>query len=296
MVTVRKRVRGNQTYYYLEHAVRKEGRVQKRELYLGKEIPENIEEIKRNFLRKIYEEKWHPPLNKIKEGFSRELRRMPRSAREKEIENFSIRFTYDTQRIEGSKLTLRETANLLEKGITPGDKPIADVKEAEAHKEVFYEMLNYEKGLSLQIILYWHRKMFQETKPDIAGRLREHQAAISGSKFMPPFPAEIYPLIREFFKWYAKNKEKLHPVELASLMHLKFVTIHPFADGNDRISRLLMNFVLNRHGYPMLNIPYEGRSSYYNALERSQTRGVDTVFINWLMRRYIKAHKRYLEN
>ncbi len=259
------------------------------------ENPENIEELKRSFLRKIYEEKWHPLLNKIKEGFSRELRRMPRSSKVKEIETFAIRFTYDTQRIEGSKLTLRETANLLEKGITPGDKPITDVKEAEAHKEVFYEMLNYKKDLSLQIILYWHRKMFQETKPGIAGRLREHQIAIAGSKFMPPFPAEIYPLIREFFRWYENNKVKLHPVELAALVHLKFVTIHPFADGNGRISRLLVNFVLMKHGYPMFNIPYEGRNSYYNALERSQTKGIENVFLRWFMRRYIKEHKRYLE-
>ncbi len=295
MVTVRKRVRGNQTYYYLEHAVRKGRKVQKRELYLGKEIPENIEELKRSFLRKIYEEKWHPLLNKIKEGFSRELRRMPHTSKVKEIETFAIRFTYDTQRIEGSKLTLRETANLLEKGVTPGDKPIADVKEAEAHKEVFYEMLGYKKDLSFQIILYWHKKMFQETKPDIAGRLREHQVAISGSKYMPPFPAEIYPLIREFFKGNARDKEKLHPVELAALVHLKFVTIHPFGDGNGRISRLLMNFILNRHGYPMINIPYEDRNSYYNALRRSQTKKVETIFLNWFIKRYLKEYKRYLD-
>lgn len=126
-----------------------------------------------------------------------------------------IRFTYDTNRIEGSKLTLRETADLLERGITPKGKPIHDVKEAEVHKEIFYKMVDYRKDLSLQIVLYWHKELFQDTKPaEIAGKIRQHQVAISGSKFMPPFPAEVYPLIREFFKWYSKNK-KLHPVELA---------------------------------------------------------------------------------
>lgn len=73
---------------------------------------------------------------------------------------------------------------------------------------------------------------------------------IAGSKFTPPFPAEIYPLIMDFFKWYRKNKDKTHPVELAALTHLKLVTIHPFAYGNGRISRLIMNFVLNKHGFP----------------------------------------------
>ena len=90
------------------------------------------------------------------------------------------------------------------------------------------------------------------------------------------------------------NKNDIHPVELAALVHLKFVTIHPFGDGNGRISRLMMNFVLNYNKYPMLDIPYEGRNSYYNALERSQTKNSDDIFIQWFIRNYIKENKRYL--
>ncbi|MEW5761130.1 MAG: Fic family protein, partial [Candidatus Thermoplasmatota archaeon] len=233
--------------------------------------------------------------DRIKEVFLKERKLLPKAAKEKETGAFAIRFTYDTQRIEGSRLTLRETAELLERGTTPKAKPIQDAKEAEAHKELFYEMMQYKKDLSLQIILYWHKKLFQNTKPEIAGKIKLHQVAISGSKFVPPFPAEIYPLLREFFKWYAKNKDKLHPVELAAISHLKFVTIHPFTDGNGRISRLIMNFILHKHSYPMLNIPYKDRSSYYNALERSQIKKFDGTFLQWLFRRYLKEYKRYLK-
>jgi len=281
-------------YYYLEHSFRENGKVRKKEKYLGKKIPKNIEQIKKNFLIEIYKKKWYSLFDKIKKNFLKEWMKMQKSAKEKEIQTFMIRFTYDTQRIEGSKLTLRETADLLERGITPREKPLRDVKEAEAHKEVFYEMLRYKKDLSLQIILYWHKKLFELSKPDIAGKIRNYQVKISGSRFIPPFPAEIYPLLREFFKWYNKNKNKLHPVELAALVHLKFVTIHPFADGNGRISRLMMNFVLNKHNYPMLNIPYEKRTSYYNALERAQLKNHDDIFIQWFFRRYTKEHKKYL--
>jgi Fic family protein len=295
MATIKKKFIGKQTYYYLGHSIRKDGKVKKIELYLGKKIPKNVEEIKKNFLYTIYKERWHKLLGNIKKGFSRETGRMPGSAKEKETETFIIRFTHDTQKIEGSKLTLRETADLLERGITPKGKPTADVKEAEAHKELLHRMLAYKKDLSLQIILQWHKKLFQATKPDIAGKIRQHQVAISGSRFMPPFPAEIHPLLRDFFRWYTKNREKLHPVELAALVHLKFVTIHPFADGNGRISRLMMNFILNRHGYPMLNIPYERRKGYYNALERAQTKDIDTPFLQWFIKRYIKENRRYLK-
>ncbi len=292
MATIKKRKIRKQTYYYLEHSLRKKGKTVKKEKYLGKTMPKNIEEIKKAFLSEVYKEKWYDKLDKIKERYSKEQKRTPKSAKEKQIETFMIRFTYDTNRIEGSTLTLRETANLLEKGIAPKEKPIQDIKETEAHKIVFYSMLNYKKDLSLQVVLYWHRELFKQTKQDIAGKIRKHQVAISGSKFVPAFPAEINPLLREFFSWYTKNKNKTHPVELAALVHLKFVTIHPFSDGNGRISRLMMNFVLNKHKFPMFDIHYEDRNSYYNALERSQTKKDKSIFLQWFFRRYIKENKR----
>lgn len=295
MVTVKKKVLKGQTYYYLEHNIRKGKQVQTKDLYLGRKIPANIEGLKKKFLDDIYKEKWYRNADKIKERYSKEQRTIPKSVREKELQNFAIKFTYDTQRIEGSTLTHRETADLLERGITPKSKPMRDVKEAEAHRDLFYEILKLGKDISFQVVLDWHWKLFHITKPDIAGKLRKYQVGIDGSKFMPPSPVEVYPMLMEFFKWYNKNKNKLHPVELAALVHLKFVTIHPFGDGNGRISRLIMNFILNRKKYPMLDIPYTGRNSYYNALERSQVKKADRTFVQWLVKKYIKEHKRYLK-
>ncbi len=294
MVSIKKKLIGKQTYYYLAYTFRHKGKIQKKEKYLGKKIPENIEAVKKEFLSEIYKERWYPLFDRIKRNYSEELSSMPKTAREKEIKNFSIKFTYDTNRIEGSMLTLRETADLLEKGITPKAKPLDDIKEAEAHEKVFHDILDYKRDLSLQIFLYWHKKLFENTKSDLSGKIRQHQVVIAGSRFIPPFPAEIYPLLSEFFRWYDKNKSELHPVELAALAHLRFVTIHPFTDGNGRISRLIMNFVLHKHWFPLLNVPYEGRTSYYNALERAQIKKQDNIFVQWFFKRYIKEYKKYL--
>ncbi len=293
MVTIKKRVTGARTYYYLEHSMRRNGKVEKKEIYLGKAVPKNIDEIKRNFLYGIYKEKWFKTFDSIKRNFAKERKLMPKSALEEELKKFSIRFTYHTQRIEGSALTLRETANLLEMGITPHGKSVQDIKEAEAHQRILYDILRSGKDLSLPMVLYWHKKLFESTKRDIAGKIRQHQVAISGSNFIPPSPVEVYPLLREFFRWYERNKKEIHPLELAALAHLKFVTIHPFADGNGRISRLIMNSILSRRSFPMLNIPYQNRSSYYNALERSQIKRQDSIFLQWLFKRYVKEYARY---
>jgi Fic family protein len=220
---------------------------------------------------------------------------MPPSALEKETESFMVRFTYDTNRIEGSTLTLRETADLLERGITPNRKPVRDIKETEAHRTVFYAMLAHQKEATQNVLFEWHSTLLGGTKPDIAGKFRNHQVAISGSKFLPPSPVEVQPLMSEFFSWYERSRQKLHPVELAALCHLELVTIHPFSDGNGRISRLLMNFVLKKHGYPMLNIRYGNRAGYYSALERSQVKKEELVFVSWFFKRYVKENVRYLK-
>lgn len=294
MATVRKRVVGNQTYYYLEHSLRAGKEVRKKELYLGKTLPHDMEERKKEFLAEIYRERWHPTLEAIRRGYGGDLRRTPASARGEALESFAVHFTYNTQRIEGSTLTLRETADLLERGITPAQRPLGDVQEAEAHRAVFRSLLRERKDLSLSLVLRWHHSLFATTRQDIAGRIRAHQVLISGSRFVPPSPVEVDPLLREFFRWYDRSKDRLHPVELAALVHLKFVTVHPFSDGNGRIARLLMNFVLHRRGFPMFDIPYTGRRSYYTALERAQTKQIETIFLLWFARRYVRENHRFL--
>ncbi len=291
MVHLKKKIIGTQTYYYLEHTFREGNTTNRKETYLGKEIPKDIETIKKKFISEIYKNKWYKQLDLIKKNSAKELSVTPKTAREKEKETFAVKFTYNTQRIEGSTLTFRETADLLERGITPKSKPVRDAKEAETHQAVFYEMLDYKKELSLQIVLYWHKKLFEQTKPEIAGKIRNYQVAISGSRFIPPTSIELNLLLREFFEWYYQVKNKTHPVELAALVHLKLVSIHPFSDGNGRISRLLMNFVLNKHKFPLLDIPYEKRAGYYTALERSQIKKDETIFVQWFFRRYVKEYR-----
>jgi len=271
MVSIKKKIIDEKAYYYIEHSYRKNGQVHKKEKYIGTKIPKNIEKLKEDLLLELYQEIWFKKFNIMKDNFSKRKKNMPKSIEEKNLEYFAIIFTYTTNKIEGST-TYRETALLLEKGITPANRSIEDIKEAEQHREVFYDMLNHDKKISMSTLLYWHKKIFQYTKKNKAGKIREYPVRISGSKHIPPTPIELDLLIREFFNWYNQNKNKIHPVQLAALAHFKFVSIHPFGDGNGRISRLLMNYVLNKNGYPMLII--------------------DTL---WFFRRYLKENKEFLE-
>ncbi|MBM4248672.1 MAG: Fic family protein [Euryarchaeota archaeon] len=289
----RKTVAGRR-YYYLEESLRLNGTVQKRERFVGEKLPPDIGELKLRFSREVRSELLYPRLDMIKKAFASEERSLPDPVREKSLRAFAVRFTYDTNRIEGSTLSLRETAELLEAGITPARKAISDVKEAESHWRVFREVLGTRRDLSLRLVLYWHHRLFCDTKPDIAGKLRDYQVYISGVKYTPPSPVEVHPLMTEMLAWYNRNKSRLHPVEISASLHQRFESIHPFGDGNGRVGRLIMNSVLHRNGWPMLNIPYETRRGYYNALERSQTRRDEDVFVRWFIRRYLSENARFL--
>ena len=115
-------------FYYLEHSVRKGSKVGKKTVYLGKKIPSNIDDAKQNFSGLAYKDHYDD-LEIIKRNYVKEIKGIPKSSLIKSREVFATRFTYDTQRIEGSTLSLRDTANLLERGVTPKNKPIGDIKE-----------------------------------------------------------------------------------------------------------------------------------------------------------------------
>jgi len=293
MVILRIIKQGNKNYYYLEHTLREGKSFRNKRIYLGNKKPKDIDKLKEKFMLNILGELYGNQINNIKKTFSKEFSNLPKVAKDSYIESFMIKFTYNTNRIEGSTLTLKQTADLLQEHITPKNKPLRDVKEAESHGKVFYDMLNYNKELSLSAVLHWHKQLFQDSELEIAGNIRKHSVAIARSKVELPLAVELDVLLKEFFKWYRNAKDKLNPVILAALVHLKFVTIHPFSDGNGRISRLMMNFILHSKSYPMLSIDYSNRNTYYNALERSQLKNNDYFFVQYLLKRYIKNYENY---
>lgn len=293
MVNIRAISRGKKKYYYLEHTIRNRKVFENKRAYLGDKLPDDIDARKKEFIYELFEALYGEKLVAVKESWAREYKNYPQSYKEKYIESFMIKFTYDTNRIEGSRLTLKDTANLLQENITPENKSIKDVKETEAHKKVFYKMLENKNRLNLATVLYWHKELFKEADPEIAGVIRKHPVGIARSRVELPLPAELETLLREFFAWYNKYYGKINPVLMAALVHLKFVSIHPFSDGNGRISRLMMNHTLNSLGYPMLNIEYTNRNAYYTALERSQTRQKEETFTSYIIKRYIKEYKKH---
>jgi Fic family protein len=279
-----KRTKGNTDYFYLQHSYRRDGKVITKERYLGKEIPANLEEIKAK-LTQDSQNTLIEKLDEIRSNSQKEWSKYPPSAKEREFTELAIAFTYNTNAIEGSTITQEETRLILEDQIAP-NKPLKDIRETEAHASVFQQTLKTENSLSTALLLNWHKEIFGQTKPDIAGKFRTYPVRVG--PYLAPDWEKIKPLMEQLMTFI--NGSDLHPVDVAVRAHYMFEKIHPFGDGNGRIGRLLMNHILWKNGYPMLIIEYAKRKSYYQALQQPEE-----GFRNYLIRRYIAAHRKLLQ-
>lgn len=210
-----------------------------------------------------------------------------------------LEYTFESNRIEGNTLTLKETDLVINEGLTVSGKSMREHLEAINHQEaIAYIKQLMEKGFSFneRELLTIHNLILRGIMPEDAGRYRRVQVMIKGSNHMPPQPYIVAKEMEEYFLWYETNKNKLHPVILAAEMHERLVTIHPFIDGNGRTSRLIMNLILLQHGYIIANIKgdYDNRMKYYNALETAQTQNNKEDFLHFIAQIEKESLERYL--
>jgi len=202
------------------------------------------------------------------------LRPLPPSAVRKLKEQFEIEMTYNSNAIEGNSLTLKETYLVIHEGLTIKGKPLKDHLEAKDHHEALeflYEIVQHDSHptLSEHLIRTLHQLVMKKTDEEFAGKYRNSNVFIGGADHIPPDALLVPAEMKKLMNWFVREIKHLHSIELASLLHHKLVYIHPFFDGNGRTSRLSMNIVLMKSGYPLVLILKNDRKKYYQALEKA---------------------------
>lgn len=187
-----------------------------------------------------------------------------------------LEYTFESNKIEGNTLTLRETDLVINEGLTVSGKSMREHLEAINHQEAINyikELVDKNFQLHERELKSIHNLILRGIFPEDAGKYRKVQVLIKGSGHIPPQPYLVSKAMEDYFIWFLENKNKLHPIILAAEMHERLVTIHPFIDGNGRTSRLVMNLILLQNGYVIANFKgdYNSRMNYYEALEVAQT-------------------------
>lgn len=206
-------------------------------------------------------------------------------------QKFMLEFNYNSNHIEGNTLTYGQTELLLMFDQVDGDAKMHDLEEMKAHnvglKMMQEEANTAERPLTEYFIKTLHKKLIREDYtvrkelPDgnittytvHAGQYKTRPNSVitaTGERFEYASPEETPALMTDLIGWYnsAAEEGKLSALELASLFHYRYIRIHPFEDGNGRIARLLVNFILLRAGYPMIIVRSNDKDKYLSALNR----------------------------
>jgi len=229
---------------------------------------------------------------KIKERIDEKLvslnshRPLPVSAVKKLKEQFEVEMTYNSNAIEGNSLTLKETYLVINEGLTIKGKPLKDHLEVKSHKEALdylYSLVENGKNntVSERFIRSLNQIVIQDIDKEWAGRYRNSAVIIGGADHKPPEALEVPKMMHSLIAWVGDNKKKIHPVELASILHHKLVYIHPFFDGNGRTSRLAMNIVLMQSEFPLVIVLKNDRKKYYQTLSLAD-KGNYAPFVNFI--------------
>jgi Fic family protein len=282
--------RNGKKYYYRVITYREGKMVRNKKIYLGVDLnkkdlsnAESQADSELGLLSTLLTNEEILELEIIKKNYLKQ----PKTSFDNRYETFVSAFTHNSTAIEGNTLTLQETAGLLFDEIIPSAKPLREVNEILNHRKAFDRLLEYDFDITRAFILELHELVMKETlKSELnnnLGQLRNVQVYIRGVDWLPPTPEDVPKDIKNLLSWYTKNKKKLHAIIVAAYFHIGFEIIHPFVDGNGRVGRLLMNFILHKNGYPMINIPLERRFEYYDCLHAAQVDGTLRPFINLLL-------------
>lgn len=207
---------------------------------------------------------------------------------------FEVEYTHHSTAIEGNTLTLMETKVVLEDGIAIGGKSLREIYEVVNHRKAYQYVKDcVRQGLVLdeKIVKDIHALLMENI---LTGDIyRREEVMISGASHTPPAGNEMYAQIKNFYVEMEERKD-LNGVELAAWTHAEFVRIHPFADGNGRTSRLLMNYQLLSKGFLPIFIAKENRLDYYNALDKYAAQGDLETFIELVAGLEEKQLNKYL--
>lgn len=218
----------------------------------------------------------------------------PLSDRDREMlsRRFTIDFNYNSNHIEGNTLTYGQTEILLMFGKIVGEADVRDVHEMTASnvglKMMKEEALLKETPLTQHFIRTLHKTLLREdytvyrTLPGgvqtsyviHAGQYKTRPNSVItryGDQFEYATPEETPALMSDLVDWYndAERSGKFTPIELAAIFHYRYIRIHPFEDGNGRIARLMFNYILTRHDYPMIVVRSRKKKEYLEALHRT---------------------------
>ncbi|MCK4327883.1 MAG: Fic family protein [Candidatus Diapherotrites archaeon] len=228
----------------------------------------------------------------MKVEYARLLREMAKEDRKQLFDRFTANFTYESDAIEGSTLTLKDVEIVMFENRVPKGADLREVYETRNSRRVMELILNKKFNVSEKSIKKMHKMLMKDI--DARGGYKRFPNAIPGARFKTTPPERVAGEMKGLMEWHAKNKEKMSPVMLATHLHGKFEKIHPFADGNGRVGRWLTTVILVNEDYPPLIIRKTQKGSYRAALSAFDYKHADKLE-RFFLDKYKKTYRSFFK-
>jgi Fic family protein len=306
MVYLERIERNGKTYYYITKNFRINSKKWKKlRKYAGNKPPSKkqitiaiaeieTDAVQKGLMKPVSKQKYlsdteAEKLQDLKEVFNKWYGKISAIEIKKYEEDFIVRFTYNTNAIEGNRLSLRETSMILTENIIPAGATPNDYNETINSKDCYEFMRVYNGEFNQKFLLKIQELLTKNTNCKIVGSYRNHNVRISGSDWIPPNHDGLKEEMRKIFQWYYSAKKRLHPVELGAILHNKLVRLHPFSDGNGRTSRVVMNWILMKNKFPMFYVELKDKINYYEAIEEGD-KGNDGAVVHYIANVLMEQH------
>ena len=283
MVSVIYKTINGKKYLYAEYSFRlPDGRIKKISKLIKNKGEEKNSGAKDYFLKKqiesyqnyaletykhncIFDEEQIKKLEQIKVEYKEIMKSFTKNQIKDILDRFTVNFTYESNAIEGNSLTLKDVTLILGENVVPKNKDLREVYETRNTREAHELLFKNKIKINIKDIIRAHSILVKDTGVEFGFKKLPNYLLMRNLKTTAPEKVEEE--MNKLILWYESNKNKVHPLTLASEFHAKFERIHPFDDGNGRVGRIILNAILLEHNYPPLIIRKTARIAYFSSLE-----------------------------
>ncbi len=283
MPQIYKKIRQDKPYFYLTEQFRINKKIKKIQVYLGKCIPNKLdshylilaekekeffaENVGNSFVMgKIFDKDQITKIENLRIDLKYKMLGLSEFKKEQMWTRYAVQFIFESNAIEGSKLTSDEVNSIVKKKNIKKSIERREIKEVRNSIKAFNLIRSDIFNLNQHQIINLHKLLVEGLNINTGYK----KVDIIVNNKQTTRAGEVRRDMKKLLDWYKDNKKKkIHPLQLATDFHQRFELIHPFEDGNGRVGRLLFNWILLQQKYPPILFLYQNRRKYFNALNQA---------------------------
>ena len=301
MYEIKRKIKGKE-YTYSEKSIKYRGKVIKyskigllKEDVIEYEIENNLsEKISKLYIKPEYP-LTHNEIKKI-ELMNFSYKKLKRKFHKKDWEDikkrFVANFVFESNALEGNSLTLKNFKEIIFENKLVSAADLREVYDAKNSYEVFSYIFNSRKEIDIDFIIDIHKKIMKNIDDRIG--FKKIPNILLGKRVKLTKPENVEKELNDLLVWYNKVRYKTHPLELAFKFHHKFEKIHPFADGNGRVGRILLNYILIKEGHFPIIIRKSNRQKYIKSLEAADN-GKYILLMRFAIEKAKDTYRKFFE-